>query len=351
MSWQHPRNINFQTGFVAEEQIRRSASGFIPRVTTYSKQAFNKPPFMNYVTCLRGAGGQWNVPMRAKGSKQEIVNEIHRKGGAGTSYLRKQSNLDIKDSLEPERKKAKHRSEPRSRWTDDLVIYSCRDFLLSRCYLRSIIARHLRVRRGAPTPIPPTKTVAITRHSLGKTEVRKGNHFSRLSRPFAAADGRARQVRLATRAGPARNVGPRAPRSLRRPEYFMKNGKTGTREGELWSPVDTHEFRLRCAHTFTTSYTPVTSDAGGSATSVFGERDVGHKRLNQRGEKMDSPRTSGNASVELCAVAVSLLLGRIGRRSGREIARSALSLARSAQAERDNESCFVVLAAGVHRYC
>ncbi|GBP81981.1 hypothetical protein EVAR_65587_1 [Eumeta japonica] len=33
-----------------------------------------------------------------------------------------------------------------------------------------------------------------------------------------------------------------------------------------------------------------------------------------------------------------------------EIARSALSLARSAQAERDNESCFFVRAAGVHRF-
>ncbi|GBP76178.1 hypothetical protein EVAR_49975_1 [Eumeta japonica] len=44
----------------------------------------------------------------------------------------------------------------------------------------------------------------------------------------------------------------------------------------------------------------------------------------------------------LCAAAVSLLLlGRIGRWSGREIARSALSLERSAQAERDNESCFL----------
>ncbi|GBP56516.1 hypothetical protein EVAR_42710_1 [Eumeta japonica] len=40
----------------------------------------------------------------------------------------------------------------------------------------------------------------------------------------------------------------------------------------------------------------------------------------------------------LCAAAVSL--GHIGRWSGREIARSALSLARLAQAERDNESCF-----------
>ncbi|GBP80722.1 hypothetical protein EVAR_57193_1 [Eumeta japonica] len=47
-----------------------------------------------------------------------------------------------------------------------------------------------------------------------------------------------------------------------------------------------------------------------------------------------------NEVIWLCAAAVSLLLGRVGRRSGREIARSALSLARSAQAERDNESCF-----------
>ncbi|GBP52684.1 hypothetical protein EVAR_43885_1 [Eumeta japonica] len=46
-----------------------------------------------------------------------------------------------------------------------------------------------------------------------------------------------------------------------------------------------------------------------------------------------------------CAAAVSLLLGRVGRWSGREIARSALS----AQVERDNESCFFVRAAGVHR--
>ncbi|GBP08719.1 hypothetical protein EVAR_7306_1 [Eumeta japonica] len=67
----------------------------------------------------------------------------------------------------------------------------------------------------------------------------------------------------------------------------------------------------------------------------------------------------------LCVAAVSLPLGRIGRWSGREIdasqaehlgrscfsnTRSALSLARSAQAERDNESCFYVRAAGVHRF-
>ncbi|GBP00397.1 hypothetical protein EVAR_956_1 [Eumeta japonica] len=54
--------------------------------------------------------------------------------------------------------------------------------------------------------------------------------------------------------------------------------------------------------------------------------------------------------VRLCAAAVSLLLGRIGQWSGREIARSALSLAHPAQAERDNESCFFVRAAGVHRF-
>ncbi|GBP35218.1 hypothetical protein EVAR_18343_1 [Eumeta japonica] len=47
-------------------------------------------------------------------------------------------------------------------------------------------------------------------------------------------------------------------------------------------------------------------------------------------------------TCRLCAAAVSLLFGRIGRWNGREIARSALSLARSAQAERDNESCFFI---------
>ncbi|GBP89905.1 hypothetical protein EVAR_66180_1 [Eumeta japonica] len=38
------------------------------------------------------------------------------------------------------------------------------------------------------------------------------------------------------------------------------------------------------------------------------------------------------------------------RWSGREIARSALSIARSTQAEHDNESCFFMRAAGVHRF-
>ncbi|GBP75381.1 hypothetical protein EVAR_34748_1 [Eumeta japonica] len=57
-----------------------------------------------------------------------------------------------------------------------------------------------------------------------------------------------------------------------------------------------------------------------------------------------------NTGCRLCAAAISLLLGRIVRWSGREIACSALSLARSAQAERDNESCFFVRAAGVHRF-
>ncbi|GBP24896.1 hypothetical protein EVAR_12560_1 [Eumeta japonica] len=42
----------------------------------------------------------------------------------------------------------------------------------------------------------------------------------------------------------------------------------------------------------------------------------------------------------LCAVAVSLLLGRIDRWSVKEVVRSALSLARLAQAERNNESYF-----------
>ncbi|GBP98205.1 hypothetical protein EVAR_70884_1 [Eumeta japonica] len=43
------------------------------------------------------------------------------------------------------------------------------------------------------------------------------------------------------------------------------------------------------------------------------------------------------------------LLGRIGRWSGKEIAHPAFSLARSAQAERDNESCFSC-AADVHQF-
>ncbi|GBP42772.1 Zinc finger protein 554 [Eumeta japonica] len=42
----------------------------------------------------------------------------------------------------------------------------------------------------------------------------------------------------------------------------------------------------------------------------------------------------------LCAAAASLLLGRTGRWSVREIARSVILLACSAQVERDNESCF-----------
>ncbi|GBP69277.1 hypothetical protein EVAR_56821_1 [Eumeta japonica] len=58
----------------------------------------------------------------------------------------------------------------------------------------------------------------------------------------------------------------------------------------------------------------------------------------------------GRFTCRLRAAAVSLLLGRIGRCSGKEIARFALSLSRSAQAERDNESYFFVRAASVHRF-
>ncbi|GBP44761.1 Unconventional myosin-Va [Eumeta japonica] len=54
--------------------------------------------------------------------------------------------------------------------------------------------------------------------------------------------------------------------------------------------------------------------------------------------------------LRLCAVCVSLILGRIGRWSGREIARSVLSFARSVHTERDNESCFFVHVTGVHRF-
>ncbi|GBP53369.1 hypothetical protein EVAR_41206_1 [Eumeta japonica] len=52
----------------------------------------------------------------------------------------------------------------------------------------------------------------------------------------------------------------------------------------------------------------------------------------------------------MCGRCLFLLLGHTGRWNGREIGRSALSLACSAQAERDNESCFFVRAAGVHRF-
>ncbi|GBP78457.1 hypothetical protein EVAR_52262_1 [Eumeta japonica] len=47
--------------------------------------------------------------------------------------------------------------------------------------------------------------------------------------------------------------------------------------------------------------------------------------------------TSAQYLYRLCAAAVSFLLGRIGRWSGREVVRSAFSFVRSAQAERDKE--------------
>ncbi|GBP38225.1 hypothetical protein EVAR_18104_1 [Eumeta japonica] len=47
---------------------------------------------------------------------------------------------------------------------------------------------------------------------------------------------------------------------------------------------------------------------------------------------------------------LSLFYSDASADSGREIARSALSLARSAQAERDNESCFFVCTADVQRF-
>ncbi|GBP19388.1 hypothetical protein EVAR_12430_1 [Eumeta japonica] len=65
--------------------------------------------------------------------------------------------------------------------------------------------------------------------------------------------------------------------------------------------------------------------------------------------KFQDEYTRRQFTCRLCEAADSLLLGRIGRWSGKEIARSALSLARSAQAERDNESCFFVPAAGCVR--
>ncbi|GBP79821.1 hypothetical protein EVAR_61412_1 [Eumeta japonica] len=59
---------------------------------------------------------------------------------------------------------------------------------------------------------------------------------------------------------------------------------------------------------------------------------------------LEQKKLTKQFTCRLCAAAVSLLLGRIGRWSGREITRSALSLARSAQAERDKESRFFVRA-------
>ncbi|GBP45764.1 hypothetical protein EVAR_76069_1 [Eumeta japonica] len=59
-------------------------------------------------------------------------------------------------------------------------------------------------------------------------------------------------------------------------------------------------------------------------------------------EYLEYPYAKYSILARSCAAAVSLLLGRVGRWRGREIAHSALSLARSAQAERDNESCYYV---------
>ncbi|GBP25883.1 hypothetical protein EVAR_81765_1 [Eumeta japonica] len=58
----------------------------------------------------------------------------------------------------------------------------------------------------------------------------------------------------------------------------------------------------------------------------------------------------GKLDIPNCVRPLSLFYSDIGRWSGKEIARSTLSLARSAQAERDNESCFFVRAASVHRF-
>ncbi|GBP78434.1 hypothetical protein EVAR_63385_1 [Eumeta japonica] len=86
-----------------------------------------------------------------------------------------------------------------------------------------------------------------------------------------------------------------------------------------------HEFIASC-----------TSDS--EMTPILTEREV-------------PPHRRQNSSRVGCVRPLSPLpLGRIGRWSGREIARSALSLARSAQAERDNESCFFVHVAGIHRF-
>ncbi|GBP68649.1 hypothetical protein EVAR_47655_1 [Eumeta japonica] len=65
-----------------------------------------------------------------------------------------------------------------------------------------------------------------------------------------------------------------------------------------------------------------------------------NESLDIRAHAAADDRCGRDLRLRLCAAAISLLLGRIGRWSGQEIACSALSLARLAQVERDNESCF-----------
>ncbi|GBP70844.1 hypothetical protein EVAR_53508_1 [Eumeta japonica] len=70
----------------------------------------------------------------------------------------------------------------------------------------------------------------------------------------------------------------------------------------------------------------------------------GRKRMKASEQINNGASTPAAGATEamrvVCGRCLSLL-GRIGRWSGREIARSALALARSAQAERDNESRFL----------
>ncbi|GBP15942.1 hypothetical protein EVAR_12526_1 [Eumeta japonica] len=94
--------------------------------------------------------------------------------------------------------------------------------------------------------------------------------------------------------------------------------------------------------------------------------DLRFKRLGLKRERLSESlfqqQLIQQFTCRSCAAAVSLLLGRIGRWSGREtdasqaerlspsclsIACSALSIAYSAQAERDNGSCFFVRVAGL----
>ncbi|GBP24829.1 hypothetical protein EVAR_14162_1 [Eumeta japonica] len=79
---------------------------------------------------------------------------------------------------------------------------------------------------------------------------------------------------------------------------------------------------------------------GLSLSHQYGERKEQSYRETLVKGVMLSPELTKQFTCRLYAAAISLLLGRIGRWCGKEIARSTLSLARSAQAERDNESCF-----------
>ncbi|GBP19428.1 hypothetical protein EVAR_15776_1 [Eumeta japonica] len=95
---------------------------------------------------------------------------------------------------------------------------------------------------------------------------------------------------------------------------------------------------------------PRRARAGRCEDKISAERRGERKSRDKSGGGGRSRELTKQFTCRLCAAAVSLLLGRIGRWSGREIARSALSLARLAQTECDIESCLFVSVASVYRF-